>query len=74
MFYIGIDIAKRSHQAAVTDASGELIVKPFSFKNSAIGFAQFLSVLEENSVAYSCCVIRFRSHRTLLVSALLLSR
>lgn len=57
MFYIGIDIAKRSHQAAVTDASGELIVKPFSFKNSAIGFAQFLSVLEENSVAYSCCVI-----------------
>ena len=57
MFYIGIDIAKRSHQAAVTDASGELIVKPFSFKNSALGFAQFLSVLEENSVAYSCCVI-----------------
>lgn len=57
MFYIGIDIAKRSHQAAVTDASGELIVKPFSFKNSAIGFAQFLSVLEENSVACSCCVI-----------------
>ena len=57
MFYIGIDIAKRSHQAAVTDASGELIVKPFSFKNSALGFAQFLSVLEENSVAYSYCVI-----------------
>lgn len=57
MFYIGIDIAKRSHQAAVTNASGELIVKPFSFKNSAIGFAQFFSVLEENSVAYSCCVI-----------------
>ena len=57
MFYIGIDIAKRSHQAAVTNASGELIVKPFSFKNSAIGFAQFLSVLEENSVACSCCVI-----------------
>lgn len=57
MFYIGIDIAKRSHQAAVTDASGELIVKPFSFKNSAIGFAQFLSVLEENFVACSCCVI-----------------
>ena len=57
MFYIGIDIAKRSHQAAVTDASGELIVKPFSFKKSALGFAHFLSVLEENSVAYSCCVI-----------------
>ena len=57
MFYIGIDIAKRSPQAAVTDASGELSVKPFSFKNSAIGFAQFLSVLEENSVACSCCVI-----------------
>lgn len=63
MFYIGIDIAKRSHQAAVTNASGELIVKPFSFKNSAIGFAQFLSVLEENSVAYSCCVIGLEATR-----------
>lgn len=32
MFYIGIDIAKRSHQAAVTDVSGNIIVKPFNFK------------------------------------------
>ena len=41
MFYIGIDIAKRSHQAAVTDISGNIIVKPFNFKNTAAGFAQF---------------------------------
>lgn len=51
MFYIGIDIAKRSHQAAVTDVSGNIIVKPFNFKNTAAGFTQFLSVLETNSVS-----------------------
>ena len=53
MFYIGIDIAKRSHQAAVTDVSGNIIVKPFNFKNTAAGFTQFLSVLETNSVLRS---------------------
>lgn len=57
MFYIGIDIAKRSHQAAVTDVSGNIIVKPFNFKNTAAGFTQFLSVLETNSVSKDNCVI-----------------
>ncbi|GEM_PF-4735863 len=33
MFYIGIDIAKRSHQAAATDVSGNIIIKPLSKKN-----------------------------------------
>ena len=57
MFYIGIDIAKRSHQAAVTDISGNIIVKPFNFKNTAAGFTQFLSVLKTNSVSKDNCVI-----------------
>lgn len=61
MFYIGIDIAKRSHQAAVTDAAGNIIVKPFNFKNSASGFAQFLSVLEANSVSKDSCIIGLES-------------
>lgn len=61
MFFIGIDIAKRSHQAAVTDISGNIIVKPFNFKNSAIGFAQFLSVLEQNAVTKESCVIGMES-------------
>lgn len=61
MFYIGIDIAKRSHQAAVTDVSGNIIVKPFNFKNTAAGFTQFLSVLETNSVSKDNCVIGLES-------------
>ena len=61
MFYIGLDIAKRSHQAAVTDAAGNIIVKPFNFKNSASGFAQFLSVLEATSVSKDSCVIGLES-------------
>ena len=61
MFYIGIAIAKRSHQAAVTDISGNIIVKPFNFKNTAAGFTQFLSVLETNSVSKDNCVIGLES-------------
>ena len=61
MFYIGIDIAKRSHQAAVTDISGNIIVKPFNFKNTAAGFSQCLSVLEANSVSKDNCVIGLES-------------
>lgn len=61
MFFIGIDIAKRSHQAAVTDISGNIIVKPFNFKNSSVGFAQLLSVFEQNAVLKESCVIGMES-------------
>ena len=61
MFYIGIDIAKRFHQAAVTDVSGHLIVKPVNFKNSATGYDQFLSVLQNNSLSKESCVIGLES-------------
>lgn len=61
MFFIGIDIAKRSHQAAITEISGNIIVKPFNFKNSSVGFAQLLSVLEQNAVTKESCVIGMES-------------
>ena len=57
MFFIGIDIAKRSHQAAVTDISGNIIVKPFNFKNSAAGYSSFLKALEDKSVHSQDCTI-----------------
>lgn len=57
MFFIGIDIAKRSHQAAVTDISGNIIVKPFNFKNSSAGFSHFLETLKSNSVSNKNCTI-----------------
>lgn len=61
MFFIGIDIAKRSHQAAVTDISGNIIIKPFNFKNSNLGFNNFLSALKERSVLPENCVIGMES-------------
>lgn len=46
MYIVGIDIAKRSHQAIVIDRNGAVICKPFSFSNDTAGFAVFRSKLE----------------------------
>ena len=61
MLFIGIDIAKRSHQAAVTNLSGNVIVRHFNFKNSAVGFAQFLSIIKTNSIPKNDCIISLES-------------
>ena len=68
MFFIGIDVAKRSHQAAVTDISGNVIVKPFNFKNSSDGFTKFLSAVESNAIEKKRLHHRSGIYRTLLVS------
>lgn len=50
MIYIGVDIAKFNHFAAVVDHStGEVLVKPFSFKNTEDGFNQFLNAIPKVS-------------------------
>lgn len=61
MFFIGIDVAKRSHQAAVTDISGNVIVKPFNFKNSSDGFTKFLSIVESTAIEKNDCTIGLES-------------
>ena len=35
MFIVGVDIAKRSHEAIVIDDSGALVHKAFNFKNDS---------------------------------------
>lgn len=56
MFYVGIDIAKQSHQAAVIDEVSSVVVVPFSFSNSQQGFEKLLvlltkkNILKDNSV------------------------
>lgn len=45
MIYVGIDVAKDTHYAAVSDDSGVVLVKPFSFENNAAGFATLLKKL-----------------------------
>lgn len=43
MIYVGIDVAKTTHYAAVADSDGVVFVEPFAFDNDAPGFAKFIS-------------------------------
>lgn len=44
--FVGIDIAKRSHEACVIDQNGSFLVKPFKFANSTVGFDKLLATLQ----------------------------
>lgn len=45
MIYVGIDVAKETHYAAVMDDDNNVLVKPFDFTNDAVGFAKLISKL-----------------------------
>ena len=45
MYYVGIDIAKQTHYAAVMNSDGEILLNPFSFSNNHIGFQLLLDKL-----------------------------
>lgn len=47
MFYIGIDIAKKNHEASIIDSNGELLNKSISFSNSQAGCSKLISMLEK---------------------------
>ena len=49
MFFVGIDIAKNSHEATVIDERGNIAVKPFKFSNSLSGFEKFLTAIQNLS-------------------------
>lgn len=49
MIYLGVDIAKSTHVAAVMSADGEVLLSPFSFSNDIAGF----SLLEKKLAAFS---------------------
>ena len=46
MYIVGIDIAKRKHEAAVIDGDGAVVIKPFSFTNNCSGYNRLLSMLK----------------------------
>jgi transposase len=43
MFIVGIDIAKRSHEAVIIDSAGNILVKAFKFTNDAKGFEKLMN-------------------------------
>ena len=50
MFYAGIDIAKRNHEAAVIGKDGQALVESLSFPNSQAGCEKFCQLLERLSI------------------------
>lgn len=53
MYYLGIDVAKRSHRAVVLDPQGEKLGKSFSFDNSQEGMKLLILQLEKINVSKS---------------------
>lgn len=49
MFIVGIDIAKRSHEAVMIDLKGKLIGKPLRFANSQAGYLRLMDFLRSNA-------------------------
>ena len=45
MFIVGVDFAKRSHEAIVIDNTGNVVKKAFNFKNDLTGFSKLISEL-----------------------------
>lgn len=51
MFYLGIDVANKSHKVLVVSESGEKLFPAFSLENSIDGFKSLLAKLTEFSVS-----------------------
>lgn len=47
MYFVGIDIAKRFHEAAVIDERGKVIVKRIKFQNSHSGYCKFMDAVKK---------------------------
>ena len=50
MYIVGIDIAKRFHEAAIIDSSGKVIVKRIRFANSHSGFLKLMDAVRKLDV------------------------
>ena len=47
MYYVGIDIAKRFHEAAVIDERGKVVVKRIKFQNSHSGYCKLMDSIRK---------------------------
>lgn len=61
MFIVGVDIAKRSHEAIVLDDAGGVVRKAFNFKNNAAGFSKLTAVLDSVSTDPSEFIVGMES-------------
>jgi len=75
MFYCGIDIAKRRHEASVIDAEGKLVGQSLPFDNSAVGCQKLIGLLDKLGITVDNLVIGMEAtgHYWLCVHEFLLS-
>ena len=57
MFYIGIDIAKKNHEASIIDSSGKSLSKSISFSNTIKGLEKFRDFLDSFNLDINNCII-----------------
>lgn len=61
MFFVGIDIAKRNHEAVIIDDQGKIIQKAFGFHNSCNGFNKLMRYVLRITNAKSQVVFEMES-------------
>ena len=47
MLFVGIDIAKRNHEAAIIDQAGKTVRRAFRFANSHTGYNKLVKTVRE---------------------------
>lgn len=58
--YLGVDIAKETHFAAMTNQQGEILLPPFPFTNDNAGFNEFLEKVKP-FISENECTVGFES-------------
>lgn len=67
MYIVGIDIAKRFHEATVIDKAGNVVIKRIKFANSHAGFVKLMDVVKKLDAPFefgmeaTCLVAPLRS-------------
>ena len=61
MFIVGIDIAKRSHEAIIIAEDGQVVRKAFSFRNNCTGYNLLLEQVRRLTLVKSQIVFAMES-------------
>lgn len=59
--YVGVDIAKSIHYAAMTNQHGEVLIEPFAFNNDKSGFDLFLKTIKSSMSKNEELIVGFES-------------
>ncbi len=76
MFYIGIDIAKRSHEISILDDSQGIVEPSRKITSTSVGTAKLLALFEKHQVSPENCLIGMEAtgHYWLVLYSFLISR